>query len=225
MKRFKHISFFILVLSATTVCSQQKDFTGLSGITLSKNISRAWDVSLGTQAMFNQNLHELWFAFLDGSVGFRIKRNLNTELHVRAIQFRQLDNTYSQRNLFYHTLTWSKSLGRWGVGLRNRVQQLVYGEHFNDGFKGPVWYNRNRVAIRYRINYFWSPYISMEGLVPLNHVRRKGFDQYRIATGVSYTRNDFVRFDIFYQIQQQLQRSAGNSTFFVIGFNTSIKIP
>jgi hypothetical protein len=142
---------------------QQRDFTGLTGITVSKNINRAWDVSLGTQAMFNQNLHELWFVFTDGSIGYRINRNLNTELHTRIIQFRQLDNTYSRRNLYYHTLTWSKSYGKWGFSLRNRLQQLVYGEHFNDAFKGPVWYNRNRIAVRYakhrpadgRLDGFW----------------------------------------------------------------------
>ena len=225
MRRFKYISVFVLLLVVRFSYCQQRDFTGLTGITVSKNINRAWDVSLGTQAMFNQNLHELWFVFTDGSIGYRINRNLNTELHTRIIQFRQLDNTYSRRNLFYHTLTWSKSYGKWGFSLRNRLQQLVYGEHFNDAFKGPVWYNRNRIAVRYRLNYYLAPYVSAEVMEPLNHVRRKGIDQYRIATGVSYTRNDYVRFDVYYQIQQQLQRSGGNNTYFVLGLNTSIKIP
>jgi hypothetical protein len=225
LKHVKIISLFVFLILPCFTFGQQQDFTGLTGITLSKNINRAWDVSLGAQTMFNQNLHELWFAFTDGSVGFRINRNLNTELHARIIQFRQLDNSYRQRQLFYHTLTWSKGFGRWGISLRNRLQQLVYGEHFNDGFKGPVWYNRNRIALRYRINYYWSPYISAEGIVPLNHIRRRGIDQYRIATGISYTHNDFVRLDVFYQVQQQLQRSSGNNTYFVLGLTASIKIP
>lgn len=225
MRALLFIAFLAGIATMVPGRAQQQDFVGLTAVNVNKNINRAWDVSLGGQAMFNQNLHELWFAFTDASVGYRINRNLNTEFHTRLIRFRQLDNSYSQRSLFYHTLTWSKGFGKWGITLRNRVQQLVYGEHFNDSFKGPVWYNRNRIALRYRINYYWSPYVAADGMIPLNHVRRKGFDQYRLAAGVSYTLSDYVRFDLYYQIQQQLQRASGNNTYYVLGLTASIKIP
>ena len=207
------------------MCAQQRDFVGLSGVTMSKNINRGWDVSLGGQAMFNQNVHEMWFAFVDASVGYKPNRNINIELHSRTIQFRRLDNAYERRQLFYNTISWSKSSGRWSFSFRNRIQQLIYGEHLNDAFKGPVWYNRDRIAIRYRINYFLAPYASAEIMLPLNNYRRQGIDQYRIAAGISYTVNDLVRFDGYYQIQQQLQRTSGNNTYFVLGFTTSIKLP
>jgi hypothetical protein len=207
------------------MCAQQRDFVGLSGATMSKNINRGWDVSLGGQAMFNQNLHEMWFAFADASVGYKPNRNINIELHSRSIEFRRLDNAYERRQLFYNTISWSKSSGRWSFSLRNRIQQLIYGEHFNDEFKGPLWYNRDRLAIRYRINYYFAPYASAEFMVPLNNYLRQGIDQYRIAAGISYTLNDYVRFDSYYQIQQQLQRASGNNTYFVLGFTTSIKLP
>ncbi len=220
-----HIASVLLSLMCAIAQGQQQDFVGLTGISVSKNISRAWDVSLGGQGMFNQNLHELWFAFADASIGYKINRNINTELHSRSIQFRLLDNSYQGRQLFYHTISWSKGVGRFSFSVRNRIQQLIYGEHFHDDYKGPVWYNRDRFAVRYRINYYWSPYASAEIMVPLNHTRRSGIDQYRIAGGISYTLNDRVRFDTYYQIQQQLQRSTGNNTYFVLGFNTSIKLP
>ena len=212
--------FFVM-----NMCAQQRDFVGLSGVTMSKNINRGWDVSLGGQAMFNQNLHEMWFAFADASIGYKPIRNINIELHSRTIQFRRLDNAYERRQLFYNTISWSKSSGRWSFSFRNRIQQLIYGEHLNDAFKGPVWYNRDRIAIRYRINYFLAPYASVEIMLPLNNYRRQGIDQYRIAAGISYTVNDLVRFDSYYQIQQQLQRTSGNNTYFVLGFTTSIKLP
>ncbi len=205
--------------------AQQSDFVLITGMGVTKNLNRAWDLSVGTQLNFNQNAQELWFGFADASIGYRLNRNWNSEFHMREIQYRQLDNSYRARRLFYHTLTWSKGFGKWSFSARNRLQQLIFGEHFSDDFKGPLWYNRNRIAVRYRINYYWAPYLSAECMLPLNRPTRNGIDQYRVAMGMSYTANDYVRVDSYYQIQHQLQRSSGNNSYFVLGLNLSIKIP
>jgi Protein of unknown function (DUF2490) len=215
----------LIVFISGTLRAQQNDFVLLTGMSVTKNINRAWDLSLATQLNFNQNVHELWFGFADASIGYKLRRNLNSEFHMREIQYRQPDNSYRARRLFYHTLTWSKGIGKWSFSVRNRLQQLIYGEHFSDDFKGPLWYNRDRIAVRYRINYYWAPYASAECMLPLNRPTRSGIDQYRVALGMSYTANDYVRVDSYYQIQHQLQRSAGNNTYFVLGLNLSIKIP
>jgi hypothetical protein len=62
-------------------------------------------------------------------------------------------------------------------------------------------------------------------MVPLNNIRRSGIDQYRGALGLSYTHSERLRFEGYYQLQQQLQRSGGNNTYYVLGLLTSIKIP
>lgn len=214
------------MLSLTfTMTAQQQDFVAVSGVSVSKKINPSWDVSLGAQASFNQNLHELWFAFTDASLGYRFNRNFSTEIHVRQIGFRNLENNYEYRQLFYHTLQWSKGFGKWSVGMRNRLQQLVYGEHFNDAYRGPIWYNRNHFSIRYRLNYYWAINATADVMVPLNHTRRSGIDQYRCSAGVSYTYSERLRFAGYYQLQQQLQRSGGNNTYFVLGLLTSINLP
>jgi hypothetical protein len=107
--------------------AQQQDFVGVTGLSVSKKLNRSWDVSLGSQASFNQNLHELWFAYADASIGYSFNRNFSTELHMRQIEFRSLENSYERRQLFYHTLQWNKGFGKWSISVRNRLQQLVYG--------------------------------------------------------------------------------------------------
>lgn len=225
MKVVQSIALCIATLIFAKTSAQQQDFVGMSGIQVNKSLSRSVDVSLSTQGTFNQNLSELWFAFTDGSIGYRFSRNWSTEFHARYIQFRKMDNAYDNRQLFYNTLTWSKGFGPWSISLRNRLQQLIFGEHFRDDFKGPVWYNRDRLSIRYRFNYYWSVFTATELFVPLNHVLRQGIDQYRIAAGATYTYNDYLRLDTYYQIQQQLQRPKGNNMFFVLGLNATIRIP
>ena len=223
MKSIIHIAFAALLLQSISLLGQQQDFVFQPGFSVTKNLNRAWDLSLATQLSFNQNVHELWFAFADASIGYRLNRNINIELHAREIQSRLLDNSYRARHLFYNTITFSKGFGKWNFSFRNRLQQLVYGEHFSDNFRGPLWYNR--VAIRYKLNYFWSPYISAECMLPLNRPNRKSIDQYRLAVGMSYTFNEYIRTDLYYQLQQQLARSSGNDSFFVLGLSFAVKIP
>jgi hypothetical protein len=225
LKPSLYITILVFLLHSTTARGQQSDFVIQPGLTVSKNINRSWDLSLGTQLSFNQNAQELWFAFADASIGYRINRNLNIEIHAREIQSRQLNNSYQARHLFYNTITYSKSFGKWSLSVRNRLQQLVYGEHFSDSFKGPLWYNRNRLGIRYKINYYWSPFVSAECMLPLNRPNRKSIDQYRLAAGMSYTFNEYIRTDVYYQLQQQLARTSGNDSFYVLGLNFSVKIP
>jgi len=225
LKLIVYISIAALFLRSIAALAQQQDFVIQPGFSLTKNVNRAWDLSIGTQFSFNQNAQELWFAFGDAAIGYRLNRNLNIELHAREIQYRQLDNSYRARHLFYNTITYSKGFGKWSLSVRNRLQQLVYGEHFSDSFKGPVWYNRNRLALRYKINYYWSPYISTECMLPLNRPNRKSIDQFRLAAGVSYTLNEYIRTDLYYQLQQQLARSSGNDSYFVLGLNFAVKIP
>jgi hypothetical protein len=225
LKSLCYIAFALLLSWTHCAQGQQQDFVGVTGISVSKQLNRSWDVTVGTQASFNQNLNELWFAFSDVSLGYSINRNWSTEFHVRQIGFRNLENTYEHRQLFYHTLQWSKGFGKWSFGARNRLQQLVYGEHFNDAYRGPVWYNRNHFSVRYRINYYWAINATADIMVPLNHVRRSGIDQFRCSAGLSYTYSERLRFAGYYQLQQQLQRSGGNNAYFVVGLLTSIKIP
>jgi hypothetical protein len=216
---------FALVMFTHVMRAQQHDFVGVSGLTVSKKLNQSWDVSLGAQASFNQNMHELWFAFSDASIGYKIDRNFSTEFHMRQIGFRNLENSYELRQLFYHTIQWSKGFGKWSIGIRNRLQQLVYGEHFNDAYRGPVWYNRNHFSARYRLNYYWALNATADVMVPLNHIRRRGVDQFRYSVGVSYTYSERLRFSTYYQVQQQLQRSGGNNTYYVLGLLTSINLP
>ena len=225
MNALKYIVCCLLLCLTQRLGAQQQDFVGVTGLSVSKKLNRSWDVSLGSQASFNQNMHELWFAYADASIGYSFNRNFSTELHVRQIEFRSLENSYERRQLFYHTLQWNKGFGKWSISVRNRLQQLVYGEHFNDSYRGPVWYNRNRFAARYRINYYWALSASAEVMVPMNNIRRSGIDQFRGALGLSYTYSERLRFDGYYQLQQQLQRSGGNNTYYVLGLLTSIKIP
>jgi Protein of unknown function (DUF2490) len=185
----------------------------MAGFNASHSFNKSWEVNGTLQGLFYQNLSELWIVNADLGIAYNLNNHWKTEFHLRAIKFRSLQNDYENRSLYYHTLTFSDSWNKFGLSIRHRSQQLVYGDHWNDAFKGPVWYLRDRVTLRYKVNYYWSPYVAGETFVPLNHSRRRGIDQWRFSVGVVRTFSDRFRMDFRFQLQQPTQRLARNTNF------------
>lgn len=213
-----------LVCGWLPAAAQQDDFAPMAGIRVEKRIAPSWDIGMGTQTMFHDNASEHWFSFAAWSAGYRISRNFTTEVHYRFIRFRKLDNAYETRNLFFHTLTYSGYSGPWSVSVRTRTQSLVYGDHFRDDFKGPRWYSRNRIMVRYRLDYYWAPYMAAEAFLPLNQPRRPLVDQYRWTAGITRTITDRFRVDLFAQVQHLLGRQS-NRLIFAPGLSAYYLIP
>ncbi|MFM9984279.1 MAG: DUF2490 domain-containing protein [Flavobacteriales bacterium] len=192
------------------------------GFSASHSLNKSWEVNSSIQTLFYQNLSELWIANADLGIVYNVNNHWKTELHVRAIKFRSLMNDYENRSLYFHTLTYSDSWKNFGLSIRHRTQQLVYGDHWNDAFKGPVWYLRDRVTLKYKVNYYWTPFVACETFVPLNHSRREGIDQWRFSLGVVRTFSDRFRMDFRYQLQQPTQRLV-RSTNFLANINCYFK--
>ena len=221
-RALKYLLLFFLSGVHVIIIAQQKDFSGLLGVSATHNLDRSWDVSLAAQTLFNQNINELWIASADVGAGYQLNSNWKMEVHYRPIRFRNLDNNYESRNLFYHTLTYTKGAGKFSFSIRNRMQQLVYGDHFNDNFKGPRWYNRDKFTVKYRLDYYWSVSVAAESFLPLNNPARDKLDQLRTGVGIERTINDRMRIDGYYTIQQQLNRK-GNDTGYLAALNLYYK--
>jgi hypothetical protein len=196
-----------------TAAAQRDDFAPMVGARIEKRIAPSWDIGIGTQSMFRDNASEHWFSFGSVSVGYRISRNFTTEINYRFIRFRNTENFYETRNLFFHALNYTGYSGAWSFSLRTRTQSLVYGDHFRDDFKGPRWYSRNRVMVRYRLDYYWSPYVAAETFFPLNRPTRPLVDQYRWTAGVTRTFTDRFRMDLFAQVQDLRGRQPSRIIF------------
>jgi hypothetical protein len=217
-----HLLKILLLIGASLTTkvfsAQQRDFVGLTGFKTEYRISRSVDIALQHQNMFNQNLAEWWIAFADASIGYKIKKGWATELHYRLIQFRNANNRYETRQLFFHTLSYTLDLGKWDIVFRSRLQQLTFDELFGSYDRPSRVYHRFRIVPRYKWNYFWSFYFSAEWFTPLVHETRKNPDQWRAGIGAVHSFNDHWKLETYYQIQQQMARLR-NNTFFVVGVN------
>ncbi len=194
--------------------AQQEDFIGQAAVYGLYAINPAWEASLGAQTLFNQNLAELWSAMGDAGIQYRITRHWSTGIHYRLIRFRETDNRYSTRQLFFHTLTYADGRDDFSWSVRSRTQQLVFGDLFDDDApRGPRWYNRMRLRLAYRFDYYWSVYSSAELFLPLNRAGPVVPDQWRQNNGITYTFNDHVRIDLSFSSQFQVNRRGNDARF------------
>jgi hypothetical protein len=202
---------------------QQKDFVTMHQLAISHDFNASVYAEFFQQAMFYENSSELWMNSSDIGAGIKLNKAFSTELHYRNITFKRQNNQFENRNLIYHTLTYQRKVGKLLLSIRNRAQQLSFAEHFNDNYRSPRWYDRVRLNLSYRYNYYWSCGANGELFFPLNNKDRTGLDQYRIGTSLTRRFNNRFSTAATYQMQQQVGRS-GNNTFFVLGLQVNIQI-
>jgi hypothetical protein len=216
------LAFFILLFTSKADC-QQKDFVLLNGVKFEHKWNKYWSSSLALQTMLNENSSELWIAFADLGVTYRLSKHIETQLHVRQMKLRRIDNSYERRQLFYHTISWSKNISKLSYTLRHRTQQLTFEDHFDDAFKGPFYYFRDRFTIKYKINYYLQPYIATEFFFPLNRPNRPVMDQYRPTIGMFYCFNNKVKTEAYFLLQNPYLRQNATKRY-VLGVNLYMNI-
>ena len=201
-----YISLFLILVGCARSLAQQNDFVLLQGVKLEKRLNQRVAGTLSVQNMFNQNVSEWWIGFVDAGITLRLAKGWDTQFHLRQIRLQTPENAVQHRQLYFHTLSWTGSKNKWAFSVRHRTQQLVFGEHFNNRFRGPFWYVRDRALVAYRINYYWRPYTAFEAFFPLNRPTRPTIDQVRWTLGFFRTFNDHFKLETFYQLQQPVQR-------------------
>lgn len=216
MKTLLLIAF--MLISSVCTLAQQNDFVLLNGLKVEKRWSPRFAGTLSVQNMFNQNISEWWIGFIDAGLTFRFAKGWDTQLHMRQIRMLSPENMVQRRQLYYHTLSWNGSKNNWSLSIRHRTQQLTFEDHFDNPFRGPFWYVRDRVLLAHRLNYYWRPYVAFEAFFPLNRPTRPTVDQTRFTIGCFRTFNDHFKIESFYQLQQPVNRPT-STVRYVWGIN------
>ncbi|MBS1656557.1 MAG: DUF2490 domain-containing protein [Bacteroidetes bacterium] len=211
------IALSVLVLAGGKVCrGQQEDFQGIVSLGLEKKISSSVSLSLLNEERWNQNLSELGYAFLDGGINYRIDRHWTLGVNYRYMLLRNLDNEYNGRQTLYGDVAYSKGVKRLSFTLRARLQNAWYPLVLNETKQNSVLYNRDKLTLRYRVNYYFVPFINGEIFIPVNHPTHEKIDRYRAAAGFYYNFNDFFKAEVYYQVAHELNQS-NKKTNYAIG--------
>ncbi|HXH20110.1 MAG TPA: DUF2490 domain-containing protein [Chitinophagales bacterium] len=207
---------FCICLAITVYLSaaaqNQVDFRGLFSVHVEKKISRSVSFTFMNEEILTYDFQELGFFFFDAGMKYKFNRSLSVNGNYRFLFRRNLDNFYDNRQVLYGDIDFVKGKGNWTFGGTVRIQSVFY-THVRDGYRPPLIYNRDKVKIGCRINYYLQPFIEAEVFFPLNHPVRKTIDQIRGSAGLAYTINRHVKLEVYEQIQQQLNRAPRNTNY------------
>ncbi|HUM46893.1 MAG TPA: DUF2490 domain-containing protein [Chitinophagales bacterium] len=213
-----HSVLLLLFFGCSPVFAQdaytpQKDFQGLIGLNIEKKLSRSFSVSVFNQYVFNQNLSELGTSFIDIGLTYKLNRNISFGADYRFIKHRNLTNFYESRQMLLADVTYSKGFNKFSLSARVRFQNQYYDQFTGENYKPWSAYNRNKLTLRYKINYYFVPYISGEIFYPLNNTERNGIDRLRTSAGFFYNFNDHLRSEWYYAVSAGFNHKTNNTNY------------
>lgn len=210
------------MLTNNSFGQNQIDFRGMGSIFVDFRVSKHTSIQTMLNGIMSNDFRELGFVFFDGGIKYRANKMISFNSNYRFLLKKNLNNFYDNRHLIYLDIDLSKSIHRWAISGTIRTQTEFYDRFYN-GSRSPLVYNRSKINLKYRRNYFVHPFTELEIFCPVNHPTRRSIDQFRFSIGSTYTLNDRLRFEGFIQLRQQLQRNPNNSIF-LIAFNSFINL-
>lgn len=200
----KVIALFFLVLGGLNVLGQQKDAVLWTSIQIEKKITRHFSATLFNQYSFNQNVSELGYMFVDAGVVYKYNSNLSASVNYRFAEVKNLANNYEDRQSLYADLAYSKGVGNFSFGFRTRYQVIYYGLNLENNYRDNRKFSRNKFTLRYKIDARYSVYVSEEQFFRWNTVDKTV--AWRTSCGLFYQFNLYNRIELFYFIQNQVNR-------------------
>lgn len=200
-RRSLNYFFAVFVFPLVVGAQVQKDAVLWISLNAEKKINKHFSGTFFIQNIFNQNLNELGAVFFDVGLGYRYNNHFSASGNYRLTDRRNLDNFYEQRQSFYADATAEKSFDRFKLTIRTRFQRSFYGTSLSENvYRQPKNYSRNKLSLRYRINWYWSVMAAEELFYRFD---KNTIRAWRTSAALSHQFNLKNRIEFAYMIQQE----------------------
>ena len=210
----KKITFiFLLIALLTSVSAQQNDAVGTLALQIEKKITPSFSAAIYSQIAFHENYSETGYALFDLGLNYRLNSNFTLGVNYRILSLRNLENNYDQRQFLYTDIAWSKGKGDFTLNVRSRYLTKFYGSHFSEteNFRLNRHYLRNKVLLKYELNYTYSVFVATEQIYRLDQLDKT--EQMRYSTGVNYRINTRNRFQLTFSISEQVNKKYPDTNY------------
>ncbi|NVO18079.1 MAG: DUF2490 domain-containing protein [Bacteroidetes bacterium] len=180
--------FLILFLGfAVLSIAQENDFQLWTDISVSKELSKKWDLSFEQNLRFGNNVTRLDKSYSNISVGFNPADFLKLALMYRFV-IKDQEDYYGLGHTVAFDATLKHKFNRLKLSMRNRFL-LKYSEVLaKDDGKIPDRYYRTKVEVTYNVKKFpVDPYFSIETFLNCPRGEHPYFDAMRTSVGAEYS--------------------------------------
>jgi hypothetical protein len=211
IRRLSRVVVLIAISADVLSAQRQIDFREQTNVRAEYRFTQDFSFAVMAAAILTNDLNEVGFAYFDGCLGYKITPNIGVNANYRQLFRRNLYNNYDRRHVLYADLDYTKGLpGPWTFTGTIRLQGQFFNHLFSEGPRQPTWYARTRVGLRYKINYYWQPFVESEMFTPLFNPQKPLPDQLRASLGFSYTFNRHIRVEFYEQMQREINSKTGN---------------
>ena len=224
MKIFKNTSILIALLLICNVTKSQTDIGMWNTISLEKEITKKFSVTLDEELRLKDTLSRLNLLYTNLGISYKPFKGFKLSLTYRFIQkYTDLDE-FNYRNRLMFDASYKYFYRNFELKYRARIQAETINDNKN---RGPEWYWRNKFELKY---YVWkfAPYIGTELRYQIrvqNHPETDlGWHRVRLFAGVQYAINKNNTVEIYYLRQHEFYILDPNEIH-VLGLQYSLTLP
>jgi hypothetical protein len=213
----------ILLLSGAKISAQEfEDDAGLwLNIYLEKKISDKIDIHLNQKNRIEENVSLYRLGYADLGITYHFSKNIRVMADYVFAKRRNLDGSYSNRHQGYMAFILRKKWNNFTFSYRNLVQTQVTDYYSSEDGKVPVYYERNKLVVKYEFTKRYSAYAAEELYLPFYQVRSKGLDRSRTAVGLEYKLSKKSDLEFYFVYQHELNAFSRTNRLFAYGIGYS----
>lgn len=221
MNRIILIFIMACTLSGVKVYGQFNDIGAVGSVSVSKDVGKGIDVTLGQEFRINQNLTTFDRSLTSLGVDYKVyKKLLKVEANYDFIRQNQIEYFETRQRISTALSTQLKWLSI-GIKIRTKGQMSWRDESRGDYKINPKYMWRNKLEFDYSI--FGSPlkpYVSGEIFCPLNGADGFYLNEYRTVMGLKYRMSRRTTLDFMLRYDQEVQQANPKSALYGgIGWN------
>jgi predicted porin len=215
--KFLTAIFLVFCISWVKAQEYQDDAVFWGNIYLEKKLNKNLDLHLNHQSRFHDNMTMYKRASFDLGVTYHINKNIRVLFDYVYMLRRNNELLFGNRHRLYAAVILRKKFGKWTVAYRNRVQGQVNDFYSSADGQVPVFYERNKLTVKYDLNKRIGFYVSEELYLPFYQAQNKGFDRSRSFIGTSYSLTKHNEIEVYFGYQHELNAFKVTRRLFIYG--------
>lgn len=212
-----YLIFLCSFLAVTNAQNINKDAALWANVYLEKKINKKLNVHLNHKSRIQYNMSEYQLGYADLGITYKFTKNIKVLADYVFAQRRRKDNTCSTRHQGYIALVVKKEIKNFTVSYRNMLQSQVRDAFLSDDGRLPVWYDRNKLTLKYKLDKRYSFYVAEELYLPLYQARIPGLDRSRSFAGMFYNLTKKNALEFYFAYQRELRAKNETDVIFIYG--------
>ncbi len=186
-----------------------------------KKLTDKIEASFDFKNRIKNNVSEYGLGYVDLAVNYSLFKFLKLQVDYAYGKSRNLNGFYSDIHRGGLSVILRRKLGSFTFTYRNMLQCRFKNLYVSENGMVPVYFERNKLTVKYDFNKRFETYLSEELYLPFNQTRKKGLSRSRSTFGLIYNLSKKINIEGFFIYQHELNAFNKTNRDFIYGIGYS----